>query len=355
MYLQFFLIKNKASWMEENFNLVYQTSFENDSFTELQKYCTNLISKEPDKIFKSSNFFSISEKLLVSIIQNDNLQTSESQIWEHVLKWGYAQNPELPSEIANFSKDDFKTLKNTLQQCIPFIKLYNLTSKEFVDKVFPYREILPEELCTDLLKTFLTLSNPDSKPINKSKPHITKEIELRTVDSKIITSQHSELILKWINRLEITDKLTSSYEYKLLFRASRDGCLQRRFHEICDNKSHTVTLVKVKHSSEILGGYNPLEWKSSGNHGITKDSFIFSFNNDNYILSRVTDRNSATKNFAYYGPSFGADDFIMWSVFNGNYCKKSSYEKPIRNTEGRFTVDECEVFQIVSDFPYFKK
>jgi hypothetical protein len=338
--------------MEENFNLVYQTSFENDSFTELQKYCTNLISKEPNKIFKSSSFFSISEKLLISIIQNDNLQTSESQIWEHVLKWGHAQNPELPSEIANFSKDDFKTLKNTLQQCIPFIKFYNLTSKEFVDKVFPYREVLPEELCTELLKTFLTLSNPDSKPINKSKPHITKEIKLRTVDSKIITSQHAELILKWVNRLEITDELTSSYEFKLLFRASRDGRLCDKFHETCDNKSRTVTIVKVKGGSEILGGYNPLEWKSGdGAYGTTTDSFIFSFNNnriDNYTLSRVTKGNNATKNYINGGPSFGANDLIIWDIFDGNYCKKSSYEKRIRNTEGRFAVDECEVFQIVS-------
>jgi hypothetical protein len=48
-HLQSFLIKNKAKWMEQNFNLVYQTSFENDSFLELQKYCTELLSKEPDK------------------------------------------------------------------------------------------------------------------------------------------------------------------------------------------------------------------------------------------------------------------------------------------------------------------
>uniref|UniRef100_U9SGP7 Uncharacterized protein n=1 Tax=Rhizophagus irregularis (strain DAOM 181602 / DAOM 197198 / MUCL 43194) TaxID=747089 RepID=U9SGP7_RHIID len=36
--------------------------FENDSFSELQKYCISLISKEPIKIFKSPNFSSISRK-----------------------------------------------------------------------------------------------------------------------------------------------------------------------------------------------------------------------------------------------------------------------------------------------------
>src|SRR5207244_5907089 len=98
-YLQSFLIDNKGSWMEQNFNLIYQTSFENDSFLELQKYCTELMSKNPEKIFKSLDFTSISEKSLVSIIQHDNLQMSKVQVWEYALKWGLAQNPELPSDL----------------------------------------------------------------------------------------------------------------------------------------------------------------------------------------------------------------------------------------------------------------
>ena len=146
VYLQSFLVDNKGSWMEQNFNLIYQTIFENESFLELQKYCTELISKQPDKIFKSPNFSSIPEKLLVSVVQNDNFQMSEIQVWEYVLKWGHAQNPELPSDPTNLSKEDFNVLKNTLQQCIPFIRFHNLTSKEFIEKVFPYEEILPKEL-----------------------------------------------------------------------------------------------------------------------------------------------------------------------------------------------------------------
>src|SRR3954452_16470915 len=106
-YLQTFLIEKKANWMEQNFSLIYQTSFENDSFLKLQKYCTELISKEPEKIFKSLGFTSISEKSFVSLIQHDNLQMSEVQVWEYVLKWGLAQNPGLPSDITSFSKDDF--------------------------------------------------------------------------------------------------------------------------------------------------------------------------------------------------------------------------------------------------------
>ncbi|RIA86821.1 hypothetical protein C1645_828697, partial [Glomus cerebriforme] len=97
----------------------------------LQNYCEDLISRNP------------------------NLQISEIQIWDQVLKWGFTQNPELPSDPTNFSKKDFITLKNGIQQFIPYIEFYNLTSKDFSDKVFPYKKILPKELFNNLLKYFL--------------------------------------------------------------------------------------------------------------------------------------------------------------------------------------------------------
>src|SRR5207249_1727725 len=113
----------------------------------------------------------------------------------------------------------------------------------------------------DLLKYFL---DHDYKPIKKS------EISSNSIDSTIITLQHAELILKWIDRLDITAKLTSSYKFNLLFRGSRDGFTFEKFHENCDNQSYTITVIKVKDSSEILGGYNPTEWKSDITFGNTK-------------------------------------------------------------------------------------
>jgi hypothetical protein len=185
IYIQSFLINNKANWLEENFYLIYQTSYENDSFFELQKYCMGLMSKVPDKIFESLDFSSIPENIFVSLIQNDSLQMSAIQIWENVLRWGLAQNPTLSSDPSNYLKDDFDTLKDTLKPCIRYIKFYDLTSKEFSDSILPYREILPEGLYMDLLKSFLNL-HPDSKLNNISKPHIAEEINPFQRNIKII-------------------------------------------------------------------------------------------------------------------------------------------------------------------------
>jgi len=72
---------------------------------------------------------------------------SEVQVWEYALKWGLAQNPELPSVLTGFSKDDFNILKNTLQGCIHFIRFHNFTSKEFFNNVvFPYKKNLAKEI-----------------------------------------------------------------------------------------------------------------------------------------------------------------------------------------------------------------
>ncbi|GBC26924.2 BTB/POZ protein [Rhizophagus irregularis DAOM 181602=DAOM 197198] len=138
--LQSFLINSNVNWMEQNFNLVFKTSFENDSFPELQKYCVKLLSKNPDKTFKLLNLSSISEKYLISLIRHENFKISVVKIWKHIIKWGISRNSEIPSDITKFSKEDFNVLKDTLKDCVSFIKFTNLSPKEFLDNVLPYRE-----------------------------------------------------------------------------------------------------------------------------------------------------------------------------------------------------------------------
>ncbi|GBB96629.1 hypothetical protein RclHR1_00280021 [Rhizophagus clarus] len=370
--IQSFLIENETEWIEQNFNMIYRTSFETDTFSELQNFCIELISKQPIKIFNSFDFTLISEKALISLIQHDKLQMSEIQVWEHALKWGIAQNPKLSLDRSNYSNDDYNILKNTLQQCIPLINFKNLTSKEFLDNIFPYQKILPEGLFIDLLKFFL---DSDYKPsIRKTKEakrteEIKEKNEIKetseakennsnkSIDSKIITHQHVELISKWIDKLEITDELKNLYEFKLILRGSRDGFTPERFHEICDNKPHTITIIKVEGSNEILGGYNPIIWESRNcadpgfdiEYSDTEDSFLFSFKNKvdikNHILSRVLNKEHAIDNYYLCGPSFGHVDLKTYENKTG-YCVKDSYDKGIRDVMGYFLMEEYEIFHI---------
>ncbi|RGB34435.1 hypothetical protein C1646_742784 [Rhizophagus diaphanus] len=138
------------------------------------------------------------------------------------------------------------------------------------------------------------------------------------------------------------------YKFKLLLRGTRDGFTTKKFHEICYDQSNTVTIIKVKSSNEILGGYNPLAWKSDS-FSYTKESFIFSFkdnnNIENHILSRLVREHSAIRDTSFCCLKFGIGDLTLYDGIGR--CNKWDYEKPIRKTNDFFLVEEYEVFQII--------
>src|SRR6266496_3727681 len=76
-YLQKYLIENKSEWIEQHFEFTQQISSQSNNLLELQEFCTNLLVQSPEKILKSFDFTSLSEKFLISIIKRDDLQMKE--------------------------------------------------------------------------------------------------------------------------------------------------------------------------------------------------------------------------------------------------------------------------------------
>ncbi|RGB29255.1 BTB/POZ domain-containing protein [Rhizophagus diaphanus] len=144
------------------------------------------------------------------------------------------------------------------------------------------------------------------------------------------------------------------YNFTLLVRGSRDGFSKKIFHEYCDDKGPTITIVHVKNSNEILGGFNPFNWESwKSNKGFieTKESFIFSLDRndlENSIFSKVVDNKNAIYYSPNYGPCFGGgkSDIELFRREKYGRCVMTSYEKAIRQDEKFFEVDEYEVFQV---------
>ncbi|UZO02621.1 uncharacterized protein OCT59_021100 [Rhizophagus irregularis] len=137
------------------------------------------------------------------------------------------------------------------------------------------------------LQTIQTIS---SESVNSNKQiESISNVDSINIDSIIITTQHAELISKWIDILEITDKA-------------------KNFESI-----------------------------------------------ENYLLSRVKDKEHAINFSKKLCPSFGEGDLTLLGatcfIIDGKrankcYCKKSSYEKPIRKSEDKFFIEDYEVFQI---------
>ena len=73
-------------------------------------------------------------------------------------------------------------------------------------------------------------------------------------ESTILTNvEHRKILKGW---------LPEAGEWRLLFRASRDGFSASAFHSKCDNKGPTVTVVKS--GANIFGGFNEKPWKNAG-------------------------------------------------------------------------------------------
>ena len=157
---------------------------------------------------------------------------------------------------------------------------------------------------------------------------------------------------------------------ELLFRGSRDGFASTTFHQKCDNKYNTVTIVRTEHKRTIAG-YTFYRWNEAINNyysNVGKQTYLLQLDiKQKYIP--VSD-----KNLIYchngYGPTFGGGHDLYISnncdTNNSSYCNfptiyngegphrynnnQISYQAICGATNGKnFIVTDYEVFQVIYD------
>ncbi|RHZ67618.1 hypothetical protein Glove_300g66 [Diversispora epigaea] len=370
--LESYLIESKSSWLRTHFSLIYHSIFDSNEFKGLKKFYNDIIAKHPNLIFESEDFTSLQETALISILQRDDLKVKEIKIWDYVIKWGIAQNPTLPTNSEECSKENFEALKITLQRCLPLIRYFHIPDEDIWEKVKPYKKILEKQLWNDLIQHHMSPNKPVKSIVLPERTFSTPELPSRVNEpfSTIINNgEHVAELSSWIDRKITTYSLSNiPYEFQLILRGSRDGFRPKTFWEMCIGHAGTIVLAKVAGTDEIVGGYNPLAWDNSTNNTYieTNDSFIFSLKNGNIqksILSRVINRSYA---LAYHnsnnqntdGPWFGNCEFMMqskvsdftqdklcWCDYDPGY--NTHYEKPIRTTNEKFSIVDYEVFKII--------
>ncbi|RHZ81905.1 hypothetical protein Glove_117g82 [Diversispora epigaea] len=345
--IETFLIETKASWLRTHFSMVYDTIFDRKKFDDLQNFCNDIIAKHPGLIFERSDFNSLPESALVSLLMRDNLQMKEVKIWDYVIKWGISQNSTLPTNLREWSNENFLTLKTTLQQCLPYIRYFHLSVDEVLDSIKPYKKILDEQLWDEINQHLLSPERPVESIILPARSVLVTELPPRAEEPKkpfstIISEDHAAEISSWIDlKTTIYSTADIPYKFELILRGSRDGFAPQTFWDICLGHAGTILVMKVKGTNEILGGYNPLAWNNSNikNKWMeTNDSFIFS-------LKMYQHR---------YGPYFGYD-FYMRSLNSNNFTIDNDcfyeyggcYEKTIRSSQNCFSIVDYEIFKIV--------
>ncbi|RHZ87683.1 hypothetical protein Glove_33g259 [Diversispora epigaea] len=367
--LETILIEDKASWLKTHFSLVYRSIFVKENFKNLEIFCNDIVVKYPNLIFDSSDFTSLPEYSLVSLLKRDDLQMKEVEIWDYVIKWGITQNPSLPTNLGDWKKENFLTLKTTLQQCLPHIRYFHITNIEIYDKFRPYKKILDKQLWEDINQHLVAPDRPIKSNILPARSVLVTELPPRATEPKepfstIISEDHAAEISSWIDRKTATYSTTNiPYKFELILRGTRDGFAPQTFWNICQDHACTIVVAKIKGTNEIIGGYNPLAWDGKGDGWMeTKDSFIFSLKNGNIqnsIISRVKETKHAILNMSQiyqtdYGPYFGYGFSLYSKKSNFNLdsislCDNSPeyYEKRIKTSSDTFSIDNYEVFKVI--------
>ncbi|RHZ78464.1 hypothetical protein Glove_164g31 [Diversispora epigaea] len=283
--LESYLIESKASWLRTHFSLVYHSIFDNNEFKDLKRFYDDIIVKYSNLIFESEDFTFLQETGLISILKREDLEIEEIKIW-------------------NYSNENFKALKISLQQCLSLIRSFHIPSEDIWKKVKPYKKILEEQLWDDLIQYFMFPNQPVKSLIlpariistsNLSSPNLTSTSNLTSTPNLTSTSN-----------LTSTPNLTSTSNFTLLSRIisttrtvsaskstfhCRDGFQPKTFWNMCHGHTGTIVVVKVAEIDEIT-------WDNSisGGDMKTNNSFIFSLKNGNIqnsILSRVTNNREA--------------------------------------------------------------
>jgi hypothetical protein len=158
--LQKYLVGRRKSQLVKQFSIIHQTCSKHQSFKELQTYCDTTARSNPGTIFKADDFTTLDKDLLIFILENEKLKLYEIQKWNYIIEWGIAQTPSLTPNISSFTtydnislwtKANFRDLSNTLTQIIPLINLKKITSKDFCNKVKPFKKLLGKNYYDELL------------------------------------------------------------------------------------------------------------------------------------------------------------------------------------------------------------
>jgi len=181
--------------------------------------------------------------------------------------------------------------------------------------------------------------------------------------SSILSTEQRQTLTDWLKGT----LTSSSHNYALIYRASRNGWGAANFHSCCDRKGPTVTVVKS--GNYIFGGYTEQHWESTSSaFKRAPNSFMFSLVNPSGLKPTKMPlipgkEGSAILCNSSYGPVFGSNnssgyyDLLVGGSPNQSSGCTSNLNNSYRCPEGQnvttflagnyaFALNEIEVFAL---------
>ncbi|RGB39405.1 hypothetical protein C1646_664663 [Rhizophagus diaphanus] len=342
-HVQEFLIEHQTEFLQQNPTGILEIIYQYETFTDLWNFCLGKICEKPKILFSSENFINLKAPLLELLLKRDDLNMDEIEIWEYLLKWCFAQQ-NMQNDPTKWNKDDIIRVERELYRFIPLIQFYDIEPTDFFYKVYFYKDILPQDLIHDLLEYHIV-------PDIKSKVNLPPSRK-SNLNSTLIKSNHLPLFASWIDKKDTShyNRKNNPYDFKLLYRSSQDGVDTNSFHKNCDDKGATIWIEKIKNSTQLIGGYNPLNWDSRQPRWVaTADSFIFNFINGGNIstskVSYVKKQDRAVLCQYNHGPTMG--NIYCYNNNCSNEDRGYGEVYPSIGIPKNFEVEDYEVFQVI--------
>ena len=285
----------------------------------------------------------------IKVIEEKNQIEEEKKIHEFNK---FKNSSEDISKNKDTKKDNKKKNKNKLYFSFfkTIIKKNKLSFFIIISSIFT--ELLIVKRINQKEKDIIYLKNE----INHLKSNICNNINVNKVSSKTKkTNKIYNGIIKPDELDFIENEIKKSINkniknYKLLFRASRDGFEAKDFHKKCDGVSNTLILIKTK-SGKRFGGFTEAEWDTYSEYKNGKKGFIFSMYNKEIYYNKYGQYNIYCNETI--GPSFrgGPHDFTIWDLCNTSnksfeYIQNLNNNNYVLEGDKHFFVKDYEVYNV---------
>ena len=304
---------------------------------DLIEKCSEFIQERAYEVFPEKTLFQFDTQIMMSLTRGDKLCIDEWELYETLFQWGentVKNGKDLDEHLSPI-------MKNIRWPLISPEQLYKVKTSKY------YGHFLTEDQYIEAIEF-----NLDPTLFKNSKEFQFRDRGKIFKGSKILNAKHGALLLKL---------LASKKKYTLIYQGSKNGFAAADFHNKCDGKGATVTVVEST-TGHIFGGYNPVAWNSSGGYSNDSKTYIFSLVNKSNIppskFPLMAGKNGAYSNSGY-GPTFGGGhDLYICSnstSANSNYTNFGySFSSPpgLNSTQKQaflagaynFTVKDIEVY-----------
>ncbi|CAJ0860942.1 12233_t:CDS:2, partial [Entrophospora sp. SA101] len=210
-------------------------------------------------------------------------------------------------DLKNWTIENFEEIKEIIKDCIPLIRWIDINGPGFKNKVLPFERLFDKQTFFEILE--------------------------------ILKLKHIRIISSWIDKKDqyfYNNTKNLPFTFKLLFSTTRDGFSIRKFHRLCDDKGSTLTITRLNNDHQIIGGYNPVNWKPFDE--------LKTFDKKDIIIARVHDSNNAIFYNSQTGPGFGSgpDLYIKNNLLISFHSSTYPDIEKITNSSQAYEIEKYE-------------